>query len=569
MAMKRTFEKVLILGGSGLVGFQIARLVALNIEPKTIFIVGLHQARVRDALQRLRKEFPKVTFDGSWGNVFLRSAWREKNRSELFAETRQLEGLVNDIYGDISSSSQKNFLSELIRKHKPDIIVDALPVAAQLSSQSDDLLALEIEGEFKSLRQTGSAKKGLQISPVMARKIEQLLVHQAIPHLTRHVQILNAAMRSAGTAIYIKVGTTGTGGMGLNIPYTNSEDKPSAKLMSKTAIAFAHTGLLFSMARTPGAPIVKEIKPAALIGSRQIEYRAIEIDGKPLGLFHAKRTHLGQKFNLVTDVGYAQRGELAVVGVNAGVSGFLAKGEFEAITTMFQMEFITPEEIAQTVVLEIQGVSTGNDVISSIDAAVMNPSYRAGLLREPILTEMQRLESKHQAPSVALGQVGPPELSKLLYEAWLIKAKYHDMEVLLKSEPQEVSGILENYLLRHPIRHTIISIGIPILLADGCTLIRGPRINIPEYRGDVELPVTPAAINKWADRGWVDMRPANMAKWQERIRQMQKSSKRFFSSDSSDLERAPCPPVKFEIGEAVGWIFNTDPSIAGYRMKAL
>ena len=53
--------------------------------------------------------------------------------------------------------------------------------------------------------------------------------------------------------MYLKVGTTGTGGMGLNIPYTHSEDKPSRKLLAKNETAFGHTGLLFLLARTPNS----------------------------------------------------------------------------------------------------------------------------------------------------------------------------------------------------------------------------------------------------------------------------------------------------------------------------
>jgi hypothetical protein len=87
-------------------------------------------------------------------------------------------------------------------------------------------------------------------------------------------------MEEVKTRLYIKIGTTGTGGMGLNIPYTHGEDKPSAKLMSKTAVAFAHTGLMFLMARTPGAPVVKEIKPAAMIGYSEISMRSIRERGE-------------------------------------------------------------------------------------------------------------------------------------------------------------------------------------------------------------------------------------------------------------------------------------------------
>jgi hypothetical protein len=91
-----------------------------------------------------------------------------------------------------------------------------------------------------------------------------------LPQLIRHVQIIHRAMSDSGTRLYLKIGTTGTGGMGLNIPYTHSEDRPSFKLMSKTAVAFAHTGLMFLMARTPNGPLVKELKPGAMIGYRRV-----------------------------------------------------------------------------------------------------------------------------------------------------------------------------------------------------------------------------------------------------------------------------------------------------------
>src|SRR5205814_3397160 len=109
----------------------------------------------------------------------------------------------------------------------------------------------------------------------LEQPFESLLVSQSIPQLIRHTQLLYRSMVEAGTRLYVKIGTTGTGGMGLNIPYTHGEDKPSAKLMSKTAVGFAQTGLMFLMARTPDATIVKEIKPAAMIGYADINMRAI------------------------------------------------------------------------------------------------------------------------------------------------------------------------------------------------------------------------------------------------------------------------------------------------------
>src|SRR5258707_15296725 len=92
-------------------------------------------------------------------------------------------------------------------------------------------------------------------------------------------------MVKAGTSVYVKIGTSGTGGMGLNIPYTHSEEKPSRVLLSKSALAGAHPLLLFLMARTPGGPITKEIKPAAAIAWKRIEHGEILRAGRPVPLY--------------------------------------------------------------------------------------------------------------------------------------------------------------------------------------------------------------------------------------------------------------------------------------------
>src|SRR4030095_8522224 len=100
-------------------------------------------------------------------------------------------------------------------------------------------------------------------------------------------------MSDAGTLVYVKVGTSGTGGMGLNIPYTHSEERPSRVLLSKSALAGAQSMLLFLMARTPGAPITKEIKPAAAIAWKRIAYGPIARRGEAIHLVGAPPQPLG------------------------------------------------------------------------------------------------------------------------------------------------------------------------------------------------------------------------------------------------------------------------------------
>lgn len=553
-----------------MVGIHVARQIARDLKPDLIVIVSLQQREVRETIHLLRKEFPRVTFDGAWGNIFQRAHRHEPIRGGTPANPqKKLQDLIDDTFGDKKAAYKKSWLVALITKFKPHILVDAINTATGLSYQDIFVTSLEIDQDLRGLKKIRGKKEQKGIGEASIDKIRALLASQSIPVLIRHVQLLHDAMVAAGTRIYLKIGTTGTGGMGLNIPYTHSEDKPSAKLMSKTAIAFAHTGLLFLMARTPNSPIVKEIKPAAMIGYRKVEYRPIKKGDRAVEIFHAKKQHLGEKINLLPDVGYACLGELSMVGVDTGENGFFTLGEFETITTLYQMEFLTPEEIAQNVVFELRGMNTGKDVIAAIDAAVMDPSYRAGILRAPVLAEMRKLEAATHSASVALGQLGPPELSKLLYEAHLLKIKYQTLANVLAADPADISHALETHVLHHAIRHTIVSIGSAILLSDGETILRGPRLNIPEYRGEAELLVSAAAVDSWAKKGWVDLRIENIKLWQERFRHMSCSRQDFYREGSAALGRAVYLADHIEIGQVVGWIFNNEPAIAGYRLKAM
>ncbi|MGQ9561260.1 MAG: hypothetical protein ACUVWA_12180 [Candidatus Oleimicrobiaceae bacterium] len=564
-------ETVLVFGGAGLVGFQVCRRIARDLKPARLVVASLYQREVREAIKELQKEFPAVSFDGCWGNVFTRAEFSHRDRTEILESHTWRRSVFDDVFGDKETAFSTSKLVEIILQYKPAIIVDTINTATGISYQDVHTTSLEIAHMLRA-RWDEAMRRGeseLHLSKADVRLIETLLVSQSIPQLIRHVQLIWDAMVQVGTRVLVKVGTTGTGGMGLNIPYTHSEDKPSARLMSKTAVAFAHTGLLFLLARTPGGPIVKELKPAAMIGYRKVDYRTIRRHNEPVKLFASKMEELGEQMDLRPRKDFAEAGELMMVGVDTGENGFFTLGEFEAITSMYQMEFVTPEEIAQNVVLEIKGSNTGKDVIAAIDGAVMDPSYRAGYLRQPVINEMQVLEKRTNSFSVALGQLGPPELSKLLYEAHLLKVKYKTLEAVVAQDPARISRDLSNYLRRHPIRNVITSIGLPILLPDGKHILRGPRINIPEYRGEWSVPVTAEAVDRWAAKGWLDLRPQNWALWQERFREMIRSAAGFVSEGSAAFGLSTYLWKEIRIGEVVGWIFNNDPKIGGYRIKAI
>jgi hypothetical protein len=332
------------------------------------------------------------------------------------------------------------------------------------------------------------------------------------------------------------------------------------------------------MARTPDAPIVKEIKPAAMIGYKAVEYTPVRgRNGKNVQVFTPQTEELGSMSELTQERDAEEFNairELNTTVVNTGENGIFTLGEFSTITAMGQMEFVTPEEIARNVVLEIKGVNPGVDVLSAIDSTVMDPSYRAGLLRRVALEDLKSLEEKKGDHSVALGQLGPPELSKLLFEAHLLKTTFPATTSFVDGVQEDgtplVPGTMSEAMAAavqdNEAVQTAISVGIPILMPDGKQLIRGPRINIPELKGHTRsAPLNGSNIDKWARKGWIDLRPTNMALWLDRFRRMRRARQNVYSQGSAAVDLRSYLGEGIEIGEVVAWIFNNE--MGGYRLK--
>jgi hypothetical protein len=558
------YNDYLILGGAGLVGLQVCRQITLQLRPRRIVVASLLEKEARAATEQLEREFGDgVAFVPAWGDLFVPAAMAGKPRRELLGDKESRKALLDWLYGDFDAAYAQTHLVHLIRLHRPEVIVDAVNTATGLSYQN------VFEGAAKVMEWLGP--DGYRADGTA--DLEQFLLSQSVPQLVRHVRFLHRATTEYGTRVYLKVGTTGTGGMGLNIPYTHSEDKPSQVLLAKTEAAFGHTGLLFLLARTPGSPIVKEVKPAAMIGYKAVKTVPVTDKHGNGHLFAPRQIEVAGEMDLMEpSEGWAREGSLVVSVVDTGENGVFTRGEFAAITALGQMEYITPEEIAHTVVLEIRGANSGQDVISALDGAVMDPSYKAGLVRQVAMSDLDFAERRAELPSIALGRLGPPELSKLLFEAQLLKELFVTLPSFLEldgqeREPAEVSKALMEHLPSSAVRRIAPSIGIPILLADGKTLLRGPRINVPEIHGTKQTVSLedPKRVDRWAQKGWIDLRPANVARWLGRARRMLASRRELRDTGSAAASISSYLPNDLEIGEVVAWIFNNE--MGGHRLK--
>ena len=103
-------------------------------------------------------------------------------------------------------------------------------------------------------------------------------------------------------------------------------------------------------------------------------------------------------------------------------------------------------------------------------------------------------------------------------------------------------------------------------MADGQTLLRGPRINVPELSGHASsVDVIGGDIDGWARKGWIDLRASNMEVWIHRISNMIDARIELRDEGSAAATIHSYLPTEFEIGEVVAWIFNNE--MGGHRIK--
>ena len=569
-------KTVLVIGGWGLVGSAICRKF-MEGSPRRMIVTSLRREEAQEAVTDLRREYPRAGrnfFVPWWGNIFAREALKDLSRQEILSSRENRSMVIEDMISELTEPLlQRSSLYRLMQKYRPDIVVDSVNTATAIAYQDLFQSVREvIDGIDAVRRSTNGASEKTQW---LLTATEQLLCTLYIPQLIRHVQIMYRAMSDAGTSIYVKIGTSGTGGMGLNIPYTHSEERPSRVLLSKSSVAGAHTLLLFLMGRTPDAPITKEIKPAAAIAWKRITFGDICKQGKPVTLFDcppARAVRLDGKFRFRQPGCARATGEtLRSVFIDTGENGVFSRGEFEAISAPGQMEFVTPEEIAENAVFEIMAGNTGHDIINALDNATLAPTYRAGYMFNSALTLMEKLERAHNVSSVAFEILGPPRLSKLLYEAYLLHLCFRTMPDVLRAKPEAISRRLDSRIARDAgLRARIISIGIPILLPDGRSLLRADLVKIPPYRGQDELPADAVSIDRWGHDGWVDLRVKNMKLWQSRMRQIISMVKGLHEKETSsrtlDTEDYWNHFDEIDPGKLCGWIFTYEER--GRRMKA-
>ncbi len=584
-------QRILVIGGSGLVGKAVCRKLISHPEqqPAAITITGRSSSKVEKTLDELKKLSTTTKFSGITGDIFCRSALKDMGRKTILSEQKTRELYIKDIIAPLNQEIVKeSYLYQMIQKERPDIIIDSVNTATALAYQ--DVFS-ESRRLLKEIQTSKSA-----FDDKLFEEIETLIATQYTPQLVRHIQILWRALNDHHVKMYLKIGTTGTGGMGLNIPFTHSEDKPSRVLLAKSAMAGAHSMLLFILGRSANqerghshwnhdrnlkrmAPIIKEIKPAALIAWESIEFGEITHKGKTVKLVDHKPEHaLDYKTSLKSETTPWQKtGEtFKAPFIDTGENGIFSRFEFETLSEEGLMEIITPEDIANEVLQCLQGGNSGHDIVSALDSSILGPTFRGGYMRERALESLRYLEKKYGVPSIAFENLGPPKLAKLFYEIFIIEKHIKLLDPIEMDEKTLSERCVQTITEDSFLRQSSLAVGLAIVLP-GDKLLRGEQLAIPSHweypeKGDVSL----QQFNQFADKGWIDLRPSNMKVWIERLEQLQKEiagpkeknthEKDDSSSNTIRNQRYWQQAVeKGEFGSFISWIFLKEDD--GERIK--
>lgn len=526
----------------------------LEHEPRRL-VVGSHRREECDAaIEELKREgiVGETELEAAWGDLFVPEDLKDRSREEILSDPEARRQLIDEIYGALDERVfNRSTLGTILMRVRPDAIVDCVNTAGTFAYQN----AFASVADLRRRMVEGTAD---------VETVDRVLSTLYLPQLIRHVQLALAGMKRAGTEIYVKVGTAGTGGMGLNIPFTHSEERPSRVLLAKAGLAGAHTLLLYLMARTPGAPAVKEVKPTAAISWKSIRSGPVRRGGRPIMRSDATGpVGIGEAFSADAPAAFEDLDEpLEGVYLDAGENGLFSLPEFETLTSLGLMEFVTPEEIADAVLRELRAQPSGLDVVAALDAATMGPTYRAGVLRSEAIKAMEALERKVGTESVAYEMLGPPRLSKVLFEAQLLRRMFESLAVAGELDPVETATRAEALVSDDAdLRQRILTVGLPILLSDGERVLRGATVKVPpppDAEGLDEMTVA---------SGWVDLRAESWRQWKERVQAvLEEMKQRPGVTEGSradhhygDDEGAIRP------GRLASWVFRTEDE--GQRIK--
>ncbi len=247
----------------------------------------------------------------------------------------------------------------------------------------------------------------LNIATIFFRKS-----HDNLTDITKFHVGLYPVLKKLKEVHYIQVGTTGSGGMGMNVPFSHGEKLSNLPLFYKASYAGICTILLTLLSRSFGDNNhkVSEIKPGLAIF--QDSFTKKSLDG------------------------------VKVVTSDGGENGDYTYNEL-AILTAF-MGFTTAEKIAEKVfsVIEEEEMeekhSSSYDVIKALNQTIVSQDEEDLEIRDSLLEKMEKASSVDSI--IATGNLGPPSLTRdLILGSIILKDNCQNESEFRKAFAESVS----------------------------------------------------------------------------------------------------------------------------------
>ena len=211
--------------GTGQIGQAILSKV-LERGVKKVVIHNLTRKRSEDVCIKFSKKYPKTKFIMSYGNIFMPYKLKDLDNKNYYDKSDEI---IDYFYKEIDESIIKEAtITTLVDKYRPEIIIDAINSATVLGNAYNP--------EYK--------RKEYITNPSECSKM--LMADDYTTKIINFVYSLKYSIEKYKVKKYVKVSTTGLGGMGINMPYTHG-DNPKINLSSALMGKIAASGVLHQL----------------------------------------------------------------------------------------------------------------------------------------------------------------------------------------------------------------------------------------------------------------------------------------------------------------------------------
>jgi len=537
-------NKTILILGAGQIG-EACAIRVLKEKPDKIILHTLTRQEANLVCLNVKKiaKGTGIKIIPSWGNALVTKNLMHLTKDELHSTKKNRHLLMNYYYSFLNDTLvQSSSLYYLIKKWKPNIIIDGINTATVVGYQDDPY----------SLPRNILSQKGQN----WENATEDLLVSNIIPSLIRFTQSLKAAINDFNVECYIKISTTGLGGMGNNLFYTHgdvNEPGMSSGILGKVSAAGIMHQLFWSLSHTPGFNI-KVVVPAALVGWQGIHFGKFRSHGKNL-----PKIDLDKRIKLKTGAVLSPQKTkkideyFQIPYVDSGENSAYSLGEMTAITALGQMESVTREEVAEACVESVDG-STRHDLLTAMDLVALGPSYVGAVQRRVILERLSQLEESEGTGSIATNNLGPT-VSKHLFELYLLmRASEFSIKNCIETPTKTLKKKIEDLLSKEVgVRSQIISLGLPIIFENDEAIV-GSYYYVPNLKSKEKI--SKSSVDLWASSGWVDIRDVQINYWKSMLRRVYKEVENIEKSEFAILDRNWQGIKSGNIGELLGFIYS-------------